>query len=118
MKTLSRSLIATLTLTGASLAAAHVSPGPTPSARCGDGTIALCEVMPAECPEGQVREVVRGCFGACVDALTCEPVPAYCGDGTVAVCEVMPAECPEGQVREVVHGCFGACVDAETCEPV
>lgn len=48
---------------------------------CGDGSIAVCEIVPPECPIGLVLEVVNGCFGECVDPLTCLPPPQeVCGN--------------------------------------
>lgn len=85
---------------------------------CGDGTIALCEMVQPECPEGLVIETVNGCFGECVDPVTCLPPPTVlgCGDGTLPVCEIWVPECPQGLVRETVNGCFGECVDPVSCE--
>jgi hypothetical protein len=40
---------------------------------CGDGSLLVCEIFPADCPQGLVHEVVGGCFGECVDPDTCEP---------------------------------------------
>lgn len=40
---------------------------------CGDGSVALCEIVPPKCPAGTIVEIVDGCFGECVDPETCEP---------------------------------------------
>ena len=55
---------------------------------CGDGSDALCMMIPPDCAEGTVLSVQGGCF-TCVDPNTCEP----------------PVEC-------VVSGCNG-----EICAP-
>ena len=89
--------------------------------RCSDGSPAICEIVPPQCPAGTILEVVGGCFGQCVDPLTCEPPvvdPFPCHDGSTAICEIVPPQCPDGLVIEVVNGCFGDCVDPDTCEPV
>lgn len=87
---------------------------------CGDGTQLVCEILPFDCPDGEVHEIIDGCFGECVDRSTCEPPVEQkdCGDGTVVICEILPFDCPDGEVHEVIAGCFGACVDPQTCEPV
>jgi hypothetical protein len=46
---------------------------------CGDGTVPLCEMVPPECPEGLVLETVNGCFGECVDPVSCLPPPTVLG---------------------------------------
>lgn len=43
---------------------------------CGDGSTLTCKSLPQACPAGQVREIVDGCYGACVDRRTCEPAKA------------------------------------------
>ena len=58
---------------------------------CGDGSDALCMMVPPECAEGTVLSVQGGCF-ACVDPATCKP--------------------PEPPVECVVSGCNG-----EICAP-
>lgn len=40
---------------------------------CGDGSPLRCKRALQPCPEGQVREIVEGCYGACVERTTCEP---------------------------------------------
>jgi len=45
--------------------------------RCDDGSFAVCDMIPPECPAGQVTAVRDGCF-ACVDARSCEPVDPVC----------------------------------------
>ena len=48
---------------------------------CGDGSLAICEIVVAPCPDGLVREVENGCFGECVDPVSCLPPPTeVCGD--------------------------------------
>ena len=46
---------------------------------CGDGTVALCEIVPPTCPDGLVLSVVNHCFGPCVDPDTCEEPVDVCG---------------------------------------
>jgi hypothetical protein len=45
---------------------------PAPTAICGDGGAITCRVEPKPCDAGQVREVVKGCYGECVDPATCK----------------------------------------------
>ncbi len=54
---------------------------PSPPSRCtvcGDGSDLRCRMALKPCPDGQVREIVDSCYGACVDRYTCEPVPEGC----------------------------------------
>lgn len=50
-------------------------PDPFP---CTDGSVAICEIVPPTCPDGQVVSVQNNCFGPCVDPETCEPPVASC----------------------------------------
>jgi hypothetical protein len=50
-----------------------------PAEGCGDGTVALCEIVPPTCPDGLVVSVVDHCFGPCVDPVTCEEPEDTCG---------------------------------------
>lgn len=47
-------------------------------AACGDGSFPVCEIVVPDCPEGQVWEIIDGCFERCVDADTCLPPDATC----------------------------------------
>ena len=53
-------------------------PPPNRCTVCGDGSLPTCLLLPAPCPDGQVHEVVKSCFGACVDRYTCEPSEDTC----------------------------------------
>ena len=53
---------------------------------CGDGSILTCKRLQPECPQGQVSEIINGCYGECVDPDTCNPVPAACGGRGGAMC--------------------------------
>jgi hypothetical protein len=53
-------------------------PPPSVCTRCGDGSDLLCDALPAPCSDGQVREIVNGCFGSCVDRYTCASAGAGC----------------------------------------
>lgn len=98
--------------------------------QCGDGTQALCNAIPGICPVGQVREVVNGCYGGCVEEATCDspaeacggiPDPSYqpcsqdvdCGAGNVcqptgdAVC--VPSTCFCDDPAGGVWGCTEDC---------
>jgi hypothetical protein len=48
-------------------------PPPNRCTVCGDGSQLRCRRAYVPCPDGQVREIVDGCYGACVDRQTCEP---------------------------------------------
>ena len=37
--------------------------------------------LPAPCPDGQVREIVKGCYGECVDRNTCKAAGGTCSYG-------------------------------------
>jgi len=52
------------------------------AARCGDGGALVCDAEPSPCAvPGEVREVVGGCYGNCVDPETCRPTTCeYDGD--------------------------------------
>lgn len=41
-----------------------------PPVRCDDEV--LCDMIPPECPDGQVPEIVNGCYGDCIDVERCE----------------------------------------------
>lgn len=78
-------------------------PPPNTCSVCGDGSQLICRALPAPCPEAdQVREIVNGCYGECVDRHSCKP------SATSGSCHV--------------GGCSGQlCVDAKddgisTCE--
>lgn len=59
-------------------------PPPNRCTVCGDGSQLLCRAALLPCPEGQVREIVNSCYGACVDRYTCEPPAGVCKyDGQV-----------------------------------
>lgn len=47
-------------------------PPPNVCRSCGDGAAATCTMALLSCPAGQVREIVDGCYGECVDRYTCE----------------------------------------------
>lgn len=54
-------------------------PPPGQCVSCGDGSQLRCRRAELPCPEGQVREIVEGCFGECVDRHTCEaPAATSC----------------------------------------
>ncbi len=54
--------------------ASDTASGPEKSdGSCGDGSVAVCTAPEPQCPAGQVAEVRNHCWGACVDATTCEP---------------------------------------------
>jgi hypothetical protein len=53
-------------------------PPPNRCTVCGDGSQLLCLALPLPCPEGQVREIVNSCYGACVDRFTCAPADGMC----------------------------------------
>lgn len=58
---------------GVSCAAVGCPPGSsTHCTVCGDGSPLRCRRAVPSCPPGQVPEIVEGCFGACVDRVTCE----------------------------------------------
>jgi len=83
---------------------------------CGDDSQVFCAALPEPCPEGLIREARGGCWGECVDPVTCE-APAYpCTDGSQLSCRQAEPECADGQTPEIVNGCYGECVDAATCE--
>jgi hypothetical protein len=46
-------------------------PPPNRCTVCGDGSALRCRIALLPCPDGQVREIVNGCYGACVDRNTC-----------------------------------------------
>jgi hypothetical protein len=48
-------------------------PPPSRCTVCGDGSALRCRRAAEPCPEGQVREIVEGCYGECVDRYSCEP---------------------------------------------
>jgi hypothetical protein len=50
-------------------------PGECKPRVCGDGSPLRCRIAQRPCPDGQLREIVNGCYGACVDSQTCR-VPA------------------------------------------
>jgi hypothetical protein len=67
---------------------------PPPPARCtvcGDGSQLLCRRAALPCPEGQVREIVDSCYGACVDRQTCELASCDYDGKTYAVGESFPS---------------------------
>ncbi|MET0343209.1 MAG: hypothetical protein ABW252_19530 [Polyangiales bacterium] len=43
---------------------------------CGDGSQLTCKKLASPCPSGQVREIIDGCYGECVERGTCEPAEA------------------------------------------
>jgi len=53
-------------------------PPPNRCTVCGDGSELLCLALPLPCPDGQVREIVNGCYGECVDRFTCAPTAGTC----------------------------------------
>lgn len=67
--------------TGAWVCTADCAPGrcvPEPE-QCGDGSALICDIDgdPA-CPAGLVREIIGGCYGACVDPQTCQSPVQMC----------------------------------------
>jgi hypothetical protein len=48
-------------------------PPPNSCLVCGDGAPLTCKVAEEPCPDDQVREIVNGCYGACVKRHSCEP---------------------------------------------
>lgn len=85
-------------------------PPPNRCVVCGDGSQLTCKALPGPCPNaGQVREIIDGCYGECVDRLSCKslattPKPCVatgcsgevCSDESVATpCVVRPE-----------HACF------------
>ena len=65
---------------------------------CGDGTELRCRRAELPCPDGQVREIVDGCFGECVDRHSCEPAVA-------ASCTYLGKTYAAGQSFPAADGC-------------
>jgi len=83
---------------------------------CGDGTDALCRMLPPTCGPGETVAVIGYCY-SCVDARTCEPpTPPSCDDGTMALCAIVPPTCADDEILAVINHCY-SCVDPVTCEP-
>lgn len=66
---------------------------------CDDGSPAICDMIPPECPAGQVTAVRDGCF-ECVDARSCQPADVCFGAWTdeAGMCRgpadgALPPEC-------------------------
>lgn len=99
-------------------------PPPNQCTTCGDGTELRCKRAELPCPEGQVREIVQGCYGECVDRHTCEPPDAdtcryggkeyqvgdsfpaddgcnhcSCGEGGHVQCTLKLCSCDDGDPR-------------------
>jgi hypothetical protein len=53
-------------------------PPPNRCTVCGDGSPLRCRIALQPCPDGQVREIVNGCYGACVDRHTCRAPQGQC----------------------------------------
>lgn len=108
---------------GQNRACGPADPGTDPE-QCGDGTQVVCNALPGICPVGQVREVVSGCYGACVDESTCEsPVEVCAGmpDPSYQPC-AQDADCGEGNACQpgaqavcVPSSCFCDEVGGWTC---
>ncbi len=67
-------------------------PDPEP---CSDGTQIVCDAVAGPCPTGLIRETVGGCFGECVDPVTCESPVELCSgspDPSYQECDV-DADC-------------------------
>jgi hypothetical protein len=70
-------------------------PPPSRCTECGDGSQLRCRRAELPCPEGQLREIVDGCFGSCVDRRSCE----------VASCEYDGRTYPVGSSFPANDGC-------------
>lgn len=86
---------------------------------CGDGSQLRCRALPQPCPDGQVREIVKSCYGACVDPFTCEAPAGTCsyGDETYREGDRFPASdgcntctCgPDGDIGCTEKACVPTC---------
>lgn len=102
-----------------------VCPPPPPDENpCIDITGIFCAALPPECPPGLVNSARGGCWGPCVDPVTCQPPPPPPSDSPcvvvtpgVSLCGGPAPECPPGLVNSSDGPCWGPCVDPITCEP-
>lgn len=99
-------------------------PPPPPSRcfSCGDGSALTCRMAAQPCPRGQVREIVNGCYGECVDRYSClrpEDKCDYDAPGRTWVsrdaraCQRIDFDCKEGQPFSNECGC--GCEAVPTC---
>jgi hypothetical protein len=93
-------------------------PAPPPSRCnvCGDGSELRCKRAAMPCPDGQVREIVDGCYGSCVERAGCEPASCDYEGKTYAIGESFPDAdgcntCSCSEAGSVV-------CTLERCEPV
>ncbi len=73
-------------------------PPPAECVNCGDGSQLICLALPAPCPEGEVREIVGGCYGECVDPATCET-------GSTNTCDYEGVTYQVGESFPSIDGC-------------
>lgn len=84
---------------------------------CGDRTTLLCRRAELPCPEGQVREIVNSCFGACVDRATCKVASCDYEGNAVAIGSSFPASdgcntcscADDGSVICTLKACVALC---------
>jgi hypothetical protein len=98
-----------------------------PIPACGDGTLPRCRRVQPQCPAGQVVEVISGCWGECVDELTCErpcfddfDCAGFCGfaeDNVSRICKDFALE-GESCGGFVVPSAHMVCAPTLDCVPV
>jgi hypothetical protein len=67
-------------------------PPPSRCTVCGDGTSLRCKRAALPCPDGQVREIVQGCYGSCVDRASCRASGCDYGGALYEEGESFPAD--------------------------